>query len=225
MAQRPAPGGDSAPPGLPLEAMDLDEPLKPEDSDDIPPLNNITPSIFIPLVDDLTEQSDPPRDRIERLRWIIQTIDTHKAYVTQNIMYMLEREKERVTKMAKAIETKQGIENVPRLNVPPQETDHVIAMMEAPAQPGVDYNFPNINGPGHSIPPLTQLPGNATPRDATFFELASLVNRGVIELSGYHDHINNIRAKYAERLRREIGNLEEAGKRPEERAGYDQMRF
>jgi hypothetical protein len=65
--------------------------------DDIPPLTSIAPAIFVPLHRDLTKTPPPlSDDPIIRLEYKLEELDRHAAKVEENMIWMLEREAERV---------------------------------------------------------------------------------------------------------------------------------
>ncbi|KAJ4307023.1 hypothetical protein N0V88_000398 [Collariella sp. IMI 366227] len=182
-------------------------------SEKIPPLTNIAPSIFVPLRDDLLN-TDLPQDRVERLKRILETIDYQKQGVKANLIYMFEREKRRTMQHAAELEAQQGPSQM-RPSLPPDEADEIIANMEAPARPDLNYNIrdmPQLDV-SRPIPPAMPL------RERTLMELLVMVERGFEELQGYEAHIVGIKQHYLERLERELASLEDAGKRPEERSG------
>jgi hypothetical protein len=176
----------------------------------IPPLNNIAPSIFVPLKDDLLG-SEPPGDRVERLRRILKTIDYMRSGVKENLLYMFEREKRRIILEAAEIEQAQG---APKLkpDLSPGEVDNIIANMEAPALPGMDYDI-------RSTPDFTyEIPPNASLRDRTVMELLIVVENGLKDIQGYDVHMAAVKNEYLSRLEREVALVHDAGKRPEERS-------
>ncbi|KAL2136708.1 hypothetical protein VTI74DRAFT_2119 [Chaetomium olivicolor] len=186
---------------------------EPKGSEKIPPLTNIAPSIFVPLQEDILN-SAIPRDRVERLKRILETIDYQKQGVKENLMYMFEREKWRIMQQAAEVEMAQGPPRI-RPGLPPDEVDEIIANMEAPAKPDKNYNI-------RDMPPLDisrLIPPNASLRDKTLLELLVMVERGVQDLQGFEAHIAGIKGYYLSCLEWELERLENAGKRPEERSG------
>lgn len=167
----------------------------------------------MPLREDILK-CELPRDRVDRLHWILKTIDFHRQGVKENILYMVEREKKRIMQQAAETEKAQG---PPRLRpgLSPEEVDESIGNMEAPAEAGIDYNIrnmPEIAAPIH-IPP------DASLRDRTALEVLSVVERGLADLHGYGEHMAGIEKYYLDCLERELKRIDEAGKRPEERSG------
>ncbi|KAG7285111.1 hypothetical protein NEMBOFW57_009731 [Staphylotrichum longicolle] len=149
----------------------------------IPPLSNIAPSIFVPIQDDFLG-SEPPRDRVERLKRILQSIDYMRSGVKENLMYMFEREKRRIVLEATEMEQAQG---TPKLkpDLSPREVDDIIANMEAPAAPGMDYDIRTIPATTPTVPP------NASLRDRTVIELLAVVENGLKDIQGYDEHMTS----------------------------------
>jgi hypothetical protein len=190
--------------------------MGPKASEKIPVLSNIAPSIFVPLQDDFLA-IEPPRDRIERLKRILQTIDYQKEGVKENLLYMFEREKKRIVLEAAEIEKAQGLPSI-KPGLAPNEIDDIIANMEAPALPGRDYNVRDIPRPGSMM-----LPPNASLRDKTVMQLLIMAEHGLGELEGFEKHMTGIKDRYLVCLEQEIARIDDAGKRPEERSGASKV--
>jgi hypothetical protein len=190
--------------------------MGPKASEKIPVLSNIAPSIFVPLQDDFLA-IEPPRDRIERLKRILQTIDYQKEGVKENLLYMFEREKKRIVLEAAEIEKAQGLPSI-KPGLAPNEIDDIIANMEAPTLPGRDYNVRDIPRPGSMM-----LPPNASLRDKTVMQLLIMAEHGLGELEGFEKHMTGIKDRYLVCLEQEIARIDDAGKRPEERSGASEV--
>lgn len=180
----------------------------------IPPLINIAPGIFVPFREDLFE-AEPPRDRVERLKRLLTSIDYQREGVKENLVYMFEREKRRLVLQAAEMEQALPPPKVAPGALPPNEVDQIIANMEAPAKPGMDYNIRDMSQIDLSV----AIPPDASLRDRTVIELLYMVERALWDLRGYEGHMRSIREAYVRRLEQELANVEEAGKRPEERLG------
>ncbi|KAL1841405.1 hypothetical protein VTJ49DRAFT_7082 [Mycothermus thermophilus] len=209
-------------PNMP-QSVQTPEAPGPEASEKIPPLTNIAPGIFVPLRDVDLANFKPPRDRIERLKSILSIIDYHREGIRENLLYMFEREKRRLVQQA--AETEQQLlgptppppKSRPGLSA--DEVDELIANMEAPAQPGVDYNVRNIALSELTAPPLTAGPPPSSVRDATVRDLLVMVERAMGDLHGSENFLLKKREEYLALLDREIKRLEGVGMRPEERRG------
>ena len=182
---------------------------EPKPSEKIPPIN-IAPSIFVPLREDILN-SELPRDRVERLKRILKTVDCQREGVRENLLYMFEREKKRI--MMQAAEMEQLGPPTAKPGLPLDEVDRTISNMEAAAEPGVDYTY---REPTASIKPI--LP-DALLQDRTVLELLNVVEMGLEQLTFYEMHITGIKEHYLRCLEKEMARIDEAGKRPEERSG------
>ncbi|KAK4237644.1 hypothetical protein C8A03DRAFT_34395 [Achaetomium macrosporum] len=182
-------------------------------SEKIPPLTNLAPSIFVPLRDDILN-TELPQGPVERIKWILKTINYQREGVRENLLYLFEREKQRVVQQAIEIEQAQGQPKI-KPGLPPSEVDEVIANMEAPAAPGMNYNVQSMPAlqPGTSIPP------NASLRDRTMLELLMMVEKGLSELQGFEGYMANIKQQYLNRLEQEVARFEGSGKWSEGRSG------
>ncbi|KAM7209520.1 hypothetical protein V8F20_000258 [Naviculisporaceae sp. PSN 640] len=196
----------AAPPAVPA-------PREPKPSEKIPILTSTLPAIFLPLDHDITKEDNPlPRDRLERIKRILDTIDNQRVSVKENIVWLLEREKERMVLEARERDEElvaQGHKTGLALSA--LEVDQVIHSLEAPAVKGRDYNITDA-------PPLNEhrpLPTN--PRVQVIDYLLNWVEGGSRELDGYENHIAAIRTHYEEILQRETARIEAVGMRPEDR--------
>lgn len=156
-------------------------------------------------------QSVTPRDRVERLKRILETIDKQRVGVKENILWLFEREKERMIMEATEIEAELHLQDA-NFEIHPTEVDDFIRNMGASPQIGVDYNLKNA--PLLNI--VRPLPG-ASPRDLVINQLLNLAETGTREVKGYDDHIAAIRSFYEACLQMEIEKIEEAGLRPRKR--------
>ncbi|KAK3315135.1 hypothetical protein B0H66DRAFT_334855 [Apodospora peruviana] len=199
-------GGKLPPTGPAAERREL------EPSEKIPALRNVAPGVFVPFHEDILSKTDYPRDRIDRVKRILESIDYQREGVKENLMYLFEREKQRILLEAQEKEQELGLQDA-KPGVHPAEVDATLRSMEAPAEPGCDYNI-------RFLPPLEphrSLATNLSLRDRTVQGLLSLVESGVADLNGYERHINGIRDYYVDCLAKEVARIEAAGMRPEER--------
>ncbi|KAK0706552.1 hypothetical protein B0T26DRAFT_460458 [Lasiosphaeria miniovina] len=187
---------------------------KPSGPEKIPQLTNVAPSVFIPFNDDVTKDTeDGPRDRMQRLRRILESVDYQRDGVKENLLFLFQREKTRIMQESLAQELKSGQgEYKPALK--PREVDWVVGNMAAKAQPGFDYNIKQMPYPEQSRPVL---PPSATIRDKATANMLHLVEAGIQELTGYDAHMGEIRRYYIGCLDKELERLEVVGMRPEER--------
>ncbi|KAK3683991.1 hypothetical protein B0T22DRAFT_412436 [Podospora appendiculata] len=186
---------------------------EPKPSEQIPPLTNLAPSIFVPFREDITaKQSEIPRDRIERLRRILESIDFQTKGVKENLLFLFEREKTRIILEAQEREQEWFPTGV-KAGVHPDEADRIIAYMEAPAQPGTDYNIRNMA----ELDRNRMIPSDLSVRDRAVEELMTLAEGAVQQLEGYEANMREIKKLYLERLDRELTMINEVGMRPEER--------
>ncbi|KAK4461177.1 hypothetical protein QBC42DRAFT_227917 [Cladorrhinum samala] len=181
----------------------------------IPPLRNLAPSIFVPLNVDIT-QPEEDTDRLGRLRRILESIDYHHGGMKENLMYMFEREKRRMTVEASERElalNQQGI----KPGLPRPEEDMIVRNMEAPATPGKNYNLNEDQIGSYHIRPIP--PGAPISiRDRTVVELLMVVERSLIDLESLDGFMGRIRERYLKHLERELETIAQVGLRPEERA-------
>ncbi|KAK3343884.1 hypothetical protein B0T25DRAFT_555495 [Lasiosphaeria hispida] len=186
-------------------------------SEKIPALTNVVPSIFVPLRDSDWEDTAIPRDRVERLRRILESIDYQREGVKENLMYMFEREKQRVILVATEQLEREGQARVnPGLD--PREADLIIQNMEAPPEPGYDYNIKDM-------PPINTrrpLPDTLSVRDRAVNDILNVMEAGILNLTGYGNHMADIKKYYLDCLEKELARVEAAGLRPEERLFVDQ---
>lgn len=159
------------------------------------------------------------RDRVARLRHILATLDYQRAGVRDNMLYMFDREKERLIQWAEAFEAAAAVPEDPSL--PNAEVDELIAAMEAPADARVNYSL-GREEVGQMVWGVRQRQAQQgqrglTARETAMEDIFRVVESSLGELVGYDGHIMNIRRMYAERLVKEEALISEAGLRPEER--------
>jgi len=183
----------------------------------IPPIGNIAPSVFVPIEGDFLADFQPPQDRMDRLKRILQSIDYQRAGVKENLMWLFEREKRRIIQEA----TEKELSFPPTLReakpgLRPEEADRTIWNMESRAKPGVDYNVKDL-GMLQRDPNLMRYPPDPTLRDRAVAELMALVEKGLSELEGYDNHMQHHKGYYLQFLQKEAARIAEAGLRPEQR--------
>ncbi|KAH8888372.1 hypothetical protein GQ53DRAFT_749296 [Thozetella sp. PMI_491] len=180
----------------------------PPQAERIPPLTSIAPCVFTPLTEDITKPSSQPLDRIEHLKRIIEAIDIQTAAVRDNLMWMLDRERQRIIQEAQAAEAAEGLPDV-RPGLPTDEADRIIASMLAPANPRVEYNLPQL-----SNPIISQLPpagSNATVRERALHDIMILAEKAVDQLAGYDSAMSLAKKGYLNQLDAERWRFQKAG--------------
>jgi hypothetical protein len=189
----------------PANVAEQEQPIPPE-------LTIVAPAIFLPLDSDITKPGDLPQDRVQRLERIIKSINFHRQGIRQNLLTMFEGQVRRLQLLAAQRERQHG-KSEGRASVSPDEADRLLAAMEKPAVPGVEYNVQNF-------PPFDvnmMAPAEYSDRDSAAWEVLREVERGMQQLNGLAAHMTRYEALYLERLRREVDRFNAAGQRPEER--------
>ncbi|KAK3304418.1 uncharacterized protein B0T15DRAFT_536440 [Chaetomium strumarium] len=179
----------------------------------IPPLTNLAPCVLVPLRDDIlnTELSQDP---VRRIKWILNTINYQREGIRENLLCMFEREKQRAIQQAIEMEQAQGPPKT-RPGLPLSEVDEVIANMEAPAVPGMNYNISSMP----VLHPPTSLPPNTSHRDRTVLELLLMVEKGLSQLQGFEKYMADIKQHYLACLERELAKMDDPGRLTEGRSG------
>ncbi|KAK1776704.1 hypothetical protein QBC45DRAFT_487938 [Copromyces sp. CBS 386.78] len=192
-------------------------------SQQIPPLVNVAPSLFVPLRKEDIEppsEDDQPSQRIARLKRIIETIDYHTAAVKENFMWMFEREMHRYSLDAAEREEEFGLRDLHPPGPAEAEIDAVFQSMERPAPGGFDYN--DFNNPFNikdlpDVNPQEYMPHNVSLREKAMMDILTVVESGKREIDGYENHMSGLRSHHLELLEREHERLRQAALRPEER--------
>lgn len=184
-------------------------------SEKIPVLRSSFPATFIPFNEDIANLPVVPRDRVERLKRILASIDNQRVGVKENIIWLIEREKERMIMEATEKEEEFHLQNA-KHEIHPSELNEILRNMAVPAQkdPKIDYTLKDAP-PLNTVRPL---PATLSPRDQAINQLLNLAETGTRELRGYDDHIATVRSFYEGCLKKEINRIEEVGLRPEERS-------
>lgn len=197
----------------------------------IAPLISVAPSIFTPMPEGMfdflagpnpTAVDESLRDRVARLRHILATLDYQRAGVRDNMLYMFDREKERLIQWGEGLEAARAAAAIPEdPSLPNAEVDELIAAMEAPADARVNYSLgrEQVGEMAWGIRQrrAQQPQRGLTARETVMEDIFRVVESSLGELVGYDGHIMNIRRMYAERLVKEEALISEAGLRPEER--------
>ncbi|KAL1884362.1 hypothetical protein VTK73DRAFT_56 [Phialemonium thermophilum] len=174
-----------------------------------PPLMSLAPSIFVPLVEDITKPVDIPRDRIKRLEWMINAMDHHRDGVRENMTYLFIGERDRISIEAAEEEARAGAtDTMPGL--PPDEVDWIIGNMEAPIQPEYDYSV--LPQPMNEPKTCNDRPSL---REDTVNRLVDLVAYAQGEMVNYDTFMQNMRDYYLKKFEREKQRMDGMGKGPE----------
>ena len=177
----------------------------------LPQLQSVAPSIFVPVTRNLLAPFDPPRSRVERLRATLAHLDEHHAAVSANLHALFEYERARLASVAETdfrqqqqqqqeatVEQPQRPAAVVRLST--EEADRMIANMEAPAVQSFTA------APLLGFPEVMELDQQRelAPREAAAKELAKLLTRFSIQISGFKIHAQKTRAFYEQALEGEL---------------------
>jgi hypothetical protein len=174
-----------------------------ETRETIPPeIVNVMPSIFIPLEYDITNPRDLPQDRFQKLDRILKSIDFHRQGVRQNLIAMFASQVKRVQMLYARQEQAQGISEG-KASVSSDEVDRLIAAMETPAVPGVDYNVAILPPMDLSQPP----PDDFSGRDKAAWEVLREIEKAMSQLDGFAAHMDGVALPYLDRLAREVNSF------------------
>lgn len=170
----------------------------------IPQLQSVATSIFVPITEDLLQPYHPPSDRIEHLRAILANLDAHAASVRGNLHDLFNHERARIIHDEQAaVEGARQRGDPPAPAAPgmsPAETDLFIANMEAEpngAVPASMTEFPEAMVlDGHQQRELT-------PREVAAREMALVLRRFCMDVKGFNVHYMRTRAFYQQELEKE----------------------
>lgn len=169
-----------------------------DDSTPIPGLTSLAPSIFVPLEEDLTLPYVPPANKIDRLKQILVNLDSHSSRVRENLIFLFEREKARLTQEARHFEG-----NTPSPGLSPGEVESMIANMKATHDPSKPYCLDTSNlKPDFSDILLPE----QTPREHYFRQIMKMVESAIGQLEGYALHTETVKGKYEKALQKETEN-------------------
>ena len=146
------------------------------------------------------------------LKRILESIDFQREGVRENILFMFEREKRRSLLSASEQLAERGIVT-PKRALTPDEISETIRNMEAPAEPGLDYDIKDMPRMDLNRP----LPADLSIHDRAVENLLSTIEGAITQLDGYDAHISGVKKQYLGRLERELSRINDAGLRPEER--------
>lgn len=174
-------------------------------------MTNIAPSIFVPLEIDITQPIEPARDRAEKLQRILAAAEGRRKGVTENIIYMTEREMARIRQEGRTYEAIHGPPAGPRPSMTEKEVDDMMANIAADAPPG--KSLARVNLADIEI----KFPEQMSQREAVAAELLNAVEQSTQNLEGYSALMETRKAELLQMQQREQARLDNIGKRPEER--------
>jgi hypothetical protein len=174
-------------------------------------MTNIAPSILIPLEIDITQPIEPARDRVEKLERKLAAVEARRRGVTENIIYMAEREMQRIRQEGRDVEAAQGPPKGPRPSMTEGEVDWMMANIAAPCPPGKKLNIVE-----YACPVGQPLPGTLPNREAVSTELLYTVQQANRCLDGYSAVADEERKRLLAMKEREQQRLDKIGKRPDE---------
>jgi hypothetical protein len=150
------------------------------------PLVSIVPSMFVPLLGDITEV-DMPQDPTEESQRFLDVVKSQRASVMDNMVYLIDREHDRILVEGREKEEASGSDG-PWPAMSPEERDWMISNMEERPKPGMDYNIKDM-----SPPILSGAAPGLTIREETTRNLLGLVEQAVRQIKGYNGHIQKIK--------------------------------
>jgi hypothetical protein len=184
-----------------------------KDEETIPRMTNIAPSIFVPLEVDITQPIEPARDRVEKLQRILAAVEARHKGVTENIIYMTEREMTRIRQEGRRFEAIHGFPSGPRPGMTEKEVDDMMANIAADAPPGGSLGRVNL------ADIEAKFPEQMSNREAVAAELLFAVEQSTQNLEGYSALMEARKAELLQMQEKEQARLDNIGKRPEERDG------
>lgn len=208
-------------PNLPRTGSDLSSqfattstsPQIAKDEEAIPKMTNIAPSIFVPLEIDITQPVEPARDRVEKLQRMLVAVEARRNGVTENIIYMTEREMTRIRQEGRQFEAIHGPPTGPRASMTEKEVDDMMANIAADAPPGWSMGRVNL------ADMEAKFPEKMSNREIVAAELLFAVEQSTQSLEGYSALMATRKAELLQMQQREQARLDNIGKRPEERDG------
>jgi hypothetical protein len=167
--------------------------------DEGPQLTSIAPSIFVPITHDLTAPFDKPASEAERLRRILQNVDTQSAAVKANILNIFDQEIIRTRRDAK--EAEKGIWNTSStedLGLSKEQFESLARNVEARPEPGQSYRVSDIPRPNFVE---TEQDRHLSLREWFVKRVMDWVEAAVVQVEGYSAHVEEVRADYEKALR------------------------
>ncbi|KAH6702420.1 hypothetical protein VD0002_g2125 [Verticillium dahliae] len=166
------------------------------DEDLIPPLDSISPAIFVPLKESILKSSvSNPTTEADRLRLVIQRIDSHAEDVKANIVFLFRREQQRVLQAARIHEAAHGAQTPPPLDK--NLVDMMMQNVMAPKDPTRDY------GVHRPLPPVTLCQWPRTAREQTVYQLLTTAEGAMSNLDGFDSMMAKVREVYKKQLEAE----------------------
>jgi len=172
-------------------------PAKKDQDEAIPPLQSVAPSIWVQLQEDLTAAFEDPVNRAQYLKDSLANLDLHSKEVQKTLLYMFHLEKKRLIREGRKFP------GVPQTGLSPEETDAMLANMEAPYQPDRDYSL-DISSLQPRQPNFAEPREGETPREWSFKQVMRLVEGAINEVRQYGAHADGVKQVYSDALKREV---------------------
>ncbi|KLU81532.1 hypothetical protein MAPG_00618 [Magnaporthiopsis poae ATCC 64411] len=169
----------------------------------LPKLTHIDPVIFVLAQEDFTQPAaQPARDRVERVKRLLEGIDAYTSEVRRNFHHLVRQEKRRIEKRSllhKQPETPGG-EMEPEL--PLDETRGIMAAMGAPIDRKTKYK---LDGTARELELWKKFHGEEEPsnRENSLQQLGLVAEEGAHHIDEFLMHMANMRAKWEAILERE----------------------
>lgn len=166
---------------------------------DIPRLQTISSTIFVPLDKSLLEPFDAPRDKIDRLKLTLERTEKYSDDVRRNLLFIFVRERDRIMQQARRQEAAASPEELVSTDtITHQEADAMIQGMLAPPVPGRDYTVV------HNVRPAPSSSEWATTwKSQAVEELLMTIERVIDNLNGFNGMMVGVHQRYHQAIEQE----------------------
>jgi len=183
-----------------------------------------SPAIFVPFAG-IPRDEVIPTDREKKLLRILQNLDKQHEAVKQNMIFMIERQKEKILQEAKEFHAKEE----PKVQ---NEVDNIIARLRTelkkPTLPSRKTSLDgNVEMAGTAIGAIISTPttsastptsdgrrGSTCLQEGGSSNLRALVEKSVRNLKGYDEHMEKTKDFYRKAIERQRANRDSEGTAP-----------
>ena len=168
------------------------------DVDIMPQVTSVVPGILVPVDRDITQPFNAPRNRIERAKSMLESIEFHRQGGIQGILHLADMERKRILQESRRWEAMHDLKDAPPA-WSPAEADLMIASMNAPAVPGINYDTEKAE---MELLNFRRSVDTGDRKDSVR-QLQRVMEDAISQLHGYDHHMEDIRKRWVESLEKE----------------------
>ncbi|TLS23208.1 uncharacterized protein PpBr36_06281 [Pyricularia pennisetigena] len=157
-----------------------------------PEIGNHSLAIFALIGDDLTQpMDDRPRDRVERVKRMLDSLDKHQQAVRATTKNIVARERQRIVSHEVNLQTSGRDPGISQ-----EEADEMIKALSAEPEQGTDYNMDTNDVPREAMRDLFEGSGSRRDREDSLRRLQHLAEQSIYYSDEFDADIGKAREKW-----------------------------